>query len=78
MVRKTKEEQAEDVEVTLYKLGKYWRERPMLRLGQIISNAWTLCDAYKQSPEPEVTDLYYIENETLMNAVQQLAKQEGK
>jgi len=78
MIRKTKEEQAEEVEVMLYKLGKYWKARPWLRLGQIMSNAWGLCDAYKQSPEPEVSDLYYIENDKLVAAIDQLEKQEGK
>lgn len=77
MKRKTREECAADVEHTLDVLGKYWREHPFLRLGQIISNAWTLCDAFKRSPEPEIFDLFYVENAQLLEAIAQLEKQAG-
>lgn len=63
---------------TLYKLEEYWRNRPYLRLGQIISNAWQVHPDYKRNPEPEISDIFYFTNQKFIEGLRLLEENESK
>lgn len=54
------------------KLSEYWQAHPHLRLGQIVVNAWRATLAYKNNPEPEISDLFYIEDAQLLQGLEKL------
>lgn len=58
-----------DVEETLKALEAYWRERPYLRLGQIVYNAWKVqCRAE--------SDVFYMSDNTFVKGLQLLSENE--
>lgn len=59
-------------ELLLQKLIHYWDEHPHLRLGQIVVNAWRTLPQYKQNPEPEISDLFYIDDDKLLTGIENL------
>jgi hypothetical protein len=59
-------------EELLQQLLHYWENNPHLRLGQIVVNAWRVLPQYQKNPEPEISDLFYIENDKLLEGLKQL------
>lgn len=62
----------------LYKLMRYWEERPYLRLCQIVSNAFRVHPSYKRNPEPDINDIYYMEDYKFFEGLELLEKNESK
>jgi hypothetical protein len=56
------------------KLNDYWEKNPHLRLGQIVVNAWRMTLAYKNNPEPEISDLFYLPDEQILEGFENLAE----
>jgi hypothetical protein len=54
------------------KLNEYWQTHPHLRLGQIVVNAWRASLAYKNNPEPEIADLFYLPDSELLAGLEKL------
>lgn len=54
-------QELEQIDDTLKTIFNVWKKYPMLRLGQLISNAIQLND------KTDMIDLFYIENELLIN-----------
>ena len=50
----------------------YWEKNPHLRLGQIVVNAWRVTPAYKNNPEPEISDMFYISDTALLEGIEKL------
>lgn len=71
-----KEKDAARVENTLLKLSEYWRARPHLRLGQIVTNAWTTLPEYTKNPEPETRDVFFLADDRLLAGISNLEKTE--
>jgi hypothetical protein len=57
------------VDETLKTLEEYWRERPYLRLGQIVYNAW------KVQSRAE-SDVFYMSDDTFLKGLQLLGENE--
>jgi hypothetical protein len=57
------------VDETLKALEEYWRERPYLRLGQIVYNAW------KVQSRAE-SDVFYMSDDTFIKGLQLLGENE--
>jgi len=68
----------ENVEHTMAALREYWVERPYLRLGQILSNAWRVHPDYKRNPEPEINDIYYLTDGKFREGLLELIEDESK
>ena len=66
------------VKHTLEGLNTYWLQRPYLRLGQIVSNSWHSLPEYKQNPEPEIQDVFYMSDEKFLTGLQKLEDNERK
>jgi hypothetical protein len=49
-----------EIHHTMNVLSTYWVNNPHLRLGQILSNAWRIHPNYKNNPEPEINDIFYL------------------
>lgn len=59
-------------EELLQHLLHYWDNNPYLRLGQLVVNAWRILPEYQKNPEPEISDLFYLENEKLLEGLKKL------
>lgn len=57
------------VDETLKALAEYWKERPYLRLGQIVYNAW------KVQSRSE-SDVFYMSDDTFLKGLQLLGENE--
>jgi hypothetical protein len=66
----------ERVKSTLEVLQEYWLQRPYLRLGQIVSNAWRVLPEYSRNPEPEINDIYYLPDNRITDGLSQLKELE--
>jgi hypothetical protein len=64
------------VKSTLEILQEYWLQRPYLRLGQIVSNAWRVLPEYSRNPEPEINDIYYLPDNRITDGLSQLKELE--
>ena len=62
-----------EVKEALALLESYWLERPHLRLGQIIVNAFRCTPNYIRNPEPEFSDLFYVPDSVLLSELATLA-----
>lgn len=63
----------------MYKeLEKYWKDRPYLRLGQIVVNAFRTLSEYKKNPEPEISDIFYIPDSKLIEGLRNLENLESE
>ena len=60
------------VEETLKALEEYWKERPYLRLGQIVYNAW------RKNRRAETNDVFYMPDDTFLRGLQALAEEESE
>jgi hypothetical protein len=63
------------VEHTLSVLKDYWLERPYLRLGQLVSNAFYVLPEYT-NPELDVADIFYIPDNRLLEGLSKLTESE--
>ena len=54
-------------------LKDYWTARPYLRLGQIVSNAWQVHPSYRANPEPEISDIFYLNDARFVEGLNILA-----
>lgn len=59
-------------EQLLQQLLHYWDDHPYLRLGQLVVNAWRILPEYQKNPEPEISDLFYLENAKLLEGLEKL------
>jgi hypothetical protein len=66
------------VKAMLESLSSYWMQRPYLRLGQIVSNAWRILPEYKSNPEPELSDIYYLNDDRLQEGLVKLESMESE
>jgi len=57
------------VDETLKALEEYWRERPYLRLGQIVYNAWRVQSRAE-------SDVFYMSDDTFLKGLQLLGENE--
>ena len=57
------------VDETLKALEEYWRERPYLRLGQIVYNAWKI-------QHKAESDVFYMSDDTFIKGLQLLGENE--
>ena len=64
--------------VLLYKFMRYWEERPHLRFCQIVSNAFRIHPYYKRNPEPDINDVYYMDDVKLLEGLELLEKNESE
>jgi hypothetical protein len=62
-----------EIKEALALLESYWLERPHLRLGQIIVNAFRCTSNYRRNPEPEFSDLFYVPDSVLLAELETLA-----
>jgi hypothetical protein len=60
-----------NIDETLKALEEYWRERPYLRLGQLVYNA------HRKQSRAE-SDVFYMSNETFMQGLRALAEDDKK
>ena len=61
-------------EIVIQALLEYWKDRPYLRLGQIVSNAFRAHPSYKRNPEPEIQDVFYMPDKHFLEGLDLLAK----
>lgn len=72
---KDKIQREKDTERVIHTLGvltAYWLQRPYLRLGQIVSNAWHTLPEYTKNPEPEIADIFYLPDNRLTEGLSKL------
>lgn len=72
---KDKIQREKDTERVIHTLGvltAYWLQRPHLRLGQIVSNAWHTLPEYTKNPEPEIADIFYLPDNRLTEGLSKL------
>jgi hypothetical protein len=72
---KYKLQQEKDTERVIHTIGfltSYWLQRPYLRLGQLVSNAWHTLPEYTKNPEPEIADIYYLPDDRLVEGLLKL------
>jgi len=62
--------------VVLVLLGRYWHKHPELRLAQIVSNAWRIHPEYRQNPEPDIQDIFYLSDSKFLEGLELLTKDE--
>ena len=72
------ERDLENIDRTMAALHRYWLDRPHLRLGQIVSNAWRVHPDYKRNPEPEINDIYYLTDGKFREGLLELIENESK
>lgn len=60
-------------EQVLQELQDYWKTRPELRLGQIVSNAFRVHPNYRRNPEPEIQDIFYMSNAHFLEGLKLLS-----
>ena len=72
-----KPEQPNQLQV-IYGLMRYWEDRPHLRLCQIVSNAFRIHPKYRRNPEPEINDIFYMEDHEFLEALELLKQNESQ
>lgn len=65
-------------ETVVETLQAYWSDRPHLRLGQIVSNAFRVHPSYKKNPEPEIQDIFYMSDKHFLEGLELLKENESK
>jgi len=58
-----------NIKATLAILEAYWKERPYLRLGQIVYNAWRMQSRAE-------SDVFYMSDNTFVKGLQMLSENE--
>jgi hypothetical protein len=71
-----REKDIERVKEALIVLQAYWLERPYLRLGQLVMNAFHVLPEYTKNPEPETADVFYLPDNRLLEGLSKLVEQE--
>lgn len=74
--RLQREKDLERVNNTLIILKAYWLERPYLRLGQLVSNAFYVLPEYTKNPEPEIADIFFLPDSRLIEGLEKLIENE--
>lgn len=64
------------VKETLDALSTYWLQRPYLRLGQLVSNAFYILPEYTKNPEPEIADVFFLPDSRLLEGLSKLVENE--
>ena len=65
------------VESTLAELRDYWLQRPYLRLGQIVSNAYRALPEHASAPASDVIrDVYYLADDRILAGLNNLKASE--
>lgn len=71
-----REKDIERVTEMLIVLRAYWLERPYLRLGQLVMNAFYVLPEYTKNPEPETADVFFLPDNRLMEGLSKLVEGE--
>jgi hypothetical protein len=66
------------VDDVLQTLKEYWMAHPYLRLAQIVSNAWRVHPDYKRNPEPDINDVFYLEDSKFLEGLKLLQENESE
>jgi hypothetical protein len=71
-----REKDIERVKITLRALNDYWLQRPFLRLGQLVANAFYVLPEYTKNPEPEIADIFFLPDQRLVEGLSKLIEGE--